>query len=292
MPAEAIHLSAFADSLVDSDAEATLRAKPLFELARLGALTIDFPYFERFPLAVLRYLLARPLAVSSWGDLFHKERPVSIGKNLLFTAKHLSGNKSTRDDAQRVLALGLGFLSHIAVDSSLHPMVNRLARERGARLGELAARQHNEVEKYQSVLFHEERLGFDFMGTDALRKHIAVEAQALHKDRALCAAFTFAVQNALHKPLAPNALRAWTKGYQQFVALVSSPAGKLLAPEPMKREVREELYRGASFDFSADYAQAVSRSRAVLNASLALYQDGRAKEAAFDALVPEGSIDQ
>lgn len=292
MPVEAIHLSALADSLVGSDAAHALDSKKLAQLARLGALIIDFPYFERFPLGVLRYLLERPLAVSPWGDLFHHQRPVTIGRHLILTAQKLSRNADSVDASQRVLALGLGYLSHVAVDASLHPMVNRLAAQRAARLHELPARQHSEVEKFQSVLFHEARLGFDFMGTRALRDHIAVDAHALHTDRALRAAFIFAVENALHKPLEPALIRAWARGYQQYVALVSSPAGKLIVPNKLKAEVREEVYAGERFSFAAHYAQAVTHSRAVLNAACALYHGGRSAELAFDDLLPEGSIDQ
>src|ERR1700712_1338640 len=168
MPVEAIHLSAFSDSLVGSSLPRHMHAGPLRELGRLGALVIDFPYFENFPLGVLRYLLERPTAQSAWGDLLHKGTPVRAAVSML-RAAHALRSSGQSAEADRVLAFALGFVSHLAVDRSMHPLVNRMARERAARLGGDPSHHHTEIEKFHSVLFHEQRLGFDFMGKPALR---------------------------------------------------------------------------------------------------------------------------
>lgn len=290
MPVEAVHLSALEDSLAGSAAELEIQSAPLHRLLRLGALVIDFPYFERFPLGVLRYLLARPLAQSHWGDAFHHQRPIGIGKQLLKAARTLR-EQHEDEAAARVLAVTLGYFSHAAVDRSLHPLVNRLAYLRGTRLGELPARQHSEVEKFHSVLFHEERLGFDFMGTRALREYIEIDAHAIHRDRALSQAFCAAVRHELSMELTPDLLRSWARGYTQYVALVASPFGKLIVPQKLKGEVREEVYEGAFGSFTAHFELAVVRSREVLDAACALYHGGAAEESVFDRILPEGTID-
>jgi hypothetical protein len=71
VPVEAIHLSAFLDSLPGSQARHLFARHELRELGLLGSVVIDFPYFDRFPAGVMRYLLKLPTAVSSWGSELH-----------------------------------------------------------------------------------------------------------------------------------------------------------------------------------------------------------------------------
>ena len=290
MPVEAVHLSAFSDSLARSGAPRSLREAPLEGLGRLGALVIDFPYFDHFPLGVLRYLLKRPTARSVYGDLLHHGTPVALATALLARVRTLRATPGTRDAGERVLALALGYVSHLAVDRTLHPLVNRLARARAARLGGDPLHQHTEVEKFQSVLFHEERLGFDFMGEPALRAHIAVDAHAIHRDAALRAAFIEAMGAAIGRAPSPRLLKRWARGYRQYVWLVSSPVGKTIVPEAIKREVRDEVYGGSWGTFVAAYGEAVGASREALDAALALAESSEAA-ARFDRILPEGPID-
>jgi Zinc dependent phospholipase C len=290
MPVEAIHVSAFSDSLTGSLAPARLRQGPLNALAKLGALVIDFPYFERFPLGVLRYLLKQPTAQSAWGDVLHKGTPVRAAVSMLQAARSLRAEGKS-EQAERVLAFALGFVSHLAVDRSMHPLVNRMARDRSIRLGGDAAHHHTEIEKFHSVLFHEERLGFDFMGKPALREHTEVDAHAIHRDPTLSRAFAGALSEATSLQTSPGLLAGWARGYRQYVWLVSGPAGKRLVPEQVKELVRSELYQGSPFgDFSDAYAEAVARSRQALEAALA-FTESADGEAAFARVLPEGPID-
>jgi Zinc dependent phospholipase C len=290
VPVEAIHLSAFLDSLAQSRARDALGADELRAIGRLGALVIDFPYFDRFPIGVLRHFLKLPTAVSDWGEALHHGRPVLVAKSMLEQARALRASEATGAEGARVLALALGFASHLAVDAALHPLVNRLARARAARLHDHPLRQHTEVEKFHSVLFHEARLGFDFMGRRELRDHIEVPAHALHRDAALRTAFSAGIATALERTPSPSLLRRWASGYVQYVWLVSSPAGKTLMPERVKHEVREEVFSGAWGSFDQAYAHAVERSRATIDAAFDFALDA-AHETAFDALAPPGAID-
>jgi hypothetical protein len=290
VPVEAIHLSAFQDSLVQSRAREALAGDELHAIGRLGAIVIDFPYFDRFPVGVMRHFLKLPTAVSDWGEALHHGRPVLVAKSMLACARVLRAEPSTRAQGARVLALALGFVSHLAVDASLHPLVNRLARARAQRLNDYPLRQHSEVEKFQSVLFHEARLGFDFMGRRELREYITVPAHAVHQDAALRDAFCAGLRDAIGRAPAPALLRRWAGGYTQYVWLVSSPAGKTLVPERVKREVREEVFSGAWGSFEAAYALAVESSREAMERALDLAQDST-REAAFEAATPVGAID-
>jgi len=289
MPVEAIHISAYLDSLTASSAGHALRQGQLRELGRLGCLAIDLPYFEHFPLGVARYLLKRPTAQSSWGELLHKGKPAQGALAMLALARAHRGQGRARE-AERVLALLLGFVSHLAVDRSLHPLVNRMARERARRLGRDVLHHHTEVEKFHSVLFHEERLGFDFMGRHELREHIAVDSDAIHRDADLRAAYVAALSATCGEPPGGELLRQWARGYQQYVWLVSSPVGKRIVPDAKKREVRAELYRGAFGSFVDAYGEAVGKSRDAIDATLCAFvaADGAALLA---RALPEGPID-
>lgn len=293
MPVEAIHLSAFADSVAQSRARPLLTAHPsLFSLGRLGALVLDLPYFERFPLGVMRHLLKRPTAVSRWGDALHFGTPVGILHRLLDQVRALSRGQaaeSIRFDAQRLLALALGVASHLAVDASMHPLVNRLAKERAARLADDPLRQHSEVEKFQSVLFHEQRNGFDFMGSPALRQHIDVPTASLHSDALLRESFLSALQATVGERPSAATLRDWCRGYAQFTWLLSSPLGKTLVPERAKVEVRQELFAGP--DFLGAYRQAVSASRRALDTTIDLAFNDASELAQSQAHLPTGPID-
>jgi hypothetical protein len=289
MPAEAIHLSALKDSTLGSAAEALMQKHE--RETRLGAIFVDLPYFDRFALGVLRYVLKRPVTSSPWGAAFHTERPVALGKALLREAAALRADRATRPEGDRLLALSLGYFSHLAVDTAIHPLVNRLARERARRLSDRPERQHTEVEKFQSILFHEQRLGFDFMGRSELSDYIGVEAGALLQAPLLLRAITRAVQDTLDRTLTPLLLRRWLRGYRQYAWLISGPAGKTILPAAAKEAVREESYEQCRFP--THFAAGVERSRRYLDGALAFHEAPRdpAVETALDTVAPEGPID-
>lgn len=290
MPVEAIHLSALQDSLLQSSAAPLLRKPEHLALARLGAVTIDFPYFDRFALGVARYLMKLPTATSAWGNLFHEQHPVLVTKLLLAQARARRQHAAQREAGERLLAFALGYASHIAVDRNMHPMVNRLAKLRAARLSDDWQRQHTEVEKFQSVLFHEQRNGFDFMGRSELRHHIAVEGRALHRDTDLREGYLAALHGAFGKAPERALVQRWAGGYTQYTWLVSSVFGKTLVPDRVKHEVRGEVYEGSDIQFTSAYSEAVAFSRRALDAALSLAEDPR-YEASFDELLPDGPID-
>ena len=291
MPVEAVHLSAFLDSVAGS------RAEPLFadprrrDLGRLGALIIDLPYFEHFPRGVARYLLKRPTATSRWGELLHLTRPVEVAHSFFESVRGLRAQPRCSSRADDLLAVCLGYVSHLAVDRSLHPLVNRLARECAERDGRAPGHHHGEVEKFHSVLFHEARLGFDFMGRRELREHIAVDAHAIHGDPTLRDAWLGGLGQALGRAPSASELKRWAKGYGQFVALVSSPFGKLIAPEAQKERARHQVYVGSWGSFDQRFDEAVTRSRESMDAALAAVEDPSGSVAAFQQVLPEGPID-
>lgn len=290
MPVEAIHLSALSDALRLLALPQAFATGEVREAARLGAVAIDFPYFDRFAISVARYYMKLPTATSHWGDLFHETRPVGVCKELLRQARMLRASAQARQSGERLLAFALGYVSHVAVDRALHPLVNELARARAERLADSPLRQHTEVEKFQSVLFHEERLGFDFMGRPALRQHISVDTGALTRDFWLCEAYRSALARAVGEAPTKDLLARWTRGYAQYTWLVSSPAGKTLVPEKVKRLVRAEVYDGPQVNFAAAYATAVEGCKTALAVALD-FAESESMQAPFDTWLPEGPID-
>ena len=166
MPVEAVHLSAFEDTLAVAPAILRRAIPPsLRDAARAGALFVDLPYFHWFAIGLVRYALRWPQAPSRWGDLLHQRAPIRLGVALGEAGAVLLRSAATAETGAYLRALALGYVSHAALDTLMHPLVNRLAAEQAAALGDTVARQHGEVEKIHSVLFHEERYGFDFLGT-------------------------------------------------------------------------------------------------------------------------------
>lgn len=290
MPVEAIHLSAFVDSLERSRAPLPLKQGRLRELGRLGSIAIDFPYFAQFKLGVVRYLLKRPTALSPWAKALHFTTPVAVAHALVERVRTLREHPSSVEQGEEVLALCLGYVSHLVVDRSLHPLVNQLARERTAKAGRNPDYHHTDVEKYHSVLFHESRLGFDFMGRRELAEHITVDAHALHRDVHLRDALCAGLERALGKVPVDAELRDWAAGYRQYVALVSSPFGKLLAPEAAKRSMHDQVYVGSWGTFPERYERAVKDASEAMEVTLDWVESpGRAND--FHRVLPEGPID-
>lgn len=293
MPAEAIHLSALDDTLRRLDAavrrEVGADDPELYQLLRLGAVMIDLAYFDRFALGVVRYLMKRPIATSPLGDQLHQHQPVRLAKALLRRARALRRERTTRHDGDRLRALALGFVSHIAVDGRLHPLVNQLAATRARRLGDRPARQHNEVEKFQSILFHEQRLGFDFMGDPRIVDYIAIHGQLLLDGGVIDRAYRESIAE-VHGSAPPTAvLSRWVRGYAQYGQLLGSWFGGRIMPVSVKEQVRDEVYQPTGQHFVEHYLEAVARSAKQVEAALAFVED--LDEVRFDRAVPEGSID-
>jgi hypothetical protein len=280
MPTEAIHLSALADTRAASDGAVQRLLAVHAREARLGAVLVDLPYFERFSVELVRYVAGRPPRPSRWGDLLHRKKPARVGLELLRAAR------AARRDG--FIALALGYLSHAAVDWALHPLVNRLARARAAARGSTESQQHREVEKFQSVLYHERRFGQDLMGTPDLVGYIDVDGPALLSDPEVERALGAATQAAFGETPAAGAWAAWARGYRSYVRVLGSPLGRLPAPDKAKARERAALYDEVAFE--SGYAAAVARSRRYVADAYALFEAGLDADDYF-AVIPEGSID-
>jgi hypothetical protein len=91
VPAEAIHLSALEDGLDALDPAPRRLLETHREAARLGAVLVDLPYFERFRWEVVRHVTRRPPRPSAWGDRLHRAAPSRVGLELLRAARCARG---------------------------------------------------------------------------------------------------------------------------------------------------------------------------------------------------------
>ncbi len=294
MPVEAVHQSALVDSLVCASAwvrRAT--AGPYRNATRLGAMFVDLPYFDRFALAVVRYALRRPQEYSHWGEVFHQKTPIALGRRLGEAGRRLSASTATEEAGKTLMALALGYFSHAAVDTSMHPAINRLARERAARSGLHPSQEHHEIEKFHSLIFHEQRFSADLMGTAKLQHYIEVDGRRLGDSGPVGDAVQAALM-AVHGQAPSRAdLRRYARGYLQYCSLIGNRViGPRIGPRPAREAARAEVFDG--FDFPAHFASAVRKSGQYLDALGAYLADGvfdESAQAALFAKVPEGSID-
>jgi hypothetical protein len=252
---------------------------------------VDMPYFEDFPVVVVKYLLKRPVAVTVWGDRFHYETPVGLGVEFLRGAQRLLERPSSRSAGEWLLSMALGYFSHLAVDSAIHPSVNRLAQQRALALKDTAARQHSEVEKFQSILYHEERHGFDFMGEPFLAHYIKTQPAPIWSESDLSGVVFPALQKVFGRTVTPRTFQNWARGYGQYGALIASFMGKTIAPPKQKELMRPEVYQNKlEGAFTDKFHVAVWRSRRYLDAALAFAQKQISEERLLQ-IAPEGSID-
>ena len=126
MPAEAIHLSALDDTLVALPLRlrATLVAPATWPVAKLGAMFVDLPYYEGITGTLLRHTLGLPPRPSSWGDVLHQRAPIALGVRLGELGVALQRQRALHKQGDALVALALGYISHAAVDTALHPLVN------------------------------------------------------------------------------------------------------------------------------------------------------------------------
>ena len=287
MPAEGIHLTALREAMASPALAAAVRRRLVRrdDAARFGALLPDLPYFHRYVIEVVRYVTRLPAQPSPWGAAIHDGGAVSLLTSLLAIARR------ERDDDLAAIALGLA--SHCAIDRALHPLVNALARAHPAGASHDAS--HREVEKFQSVCFHERYLGRDTMGTPAITRYLTI-----HLAGGLDARTSQLLREAWSAALgtAPTAreLAGFARGYAAHARLLGTPLGKRIAPPAAKDDARPRYLHGPWGSFESLLDAAITTSLAVLEAAGAVLDattpaDLDAARRALDARLPPGTID-
>ena len=287
MPAEGIHLTAlreaaFSGALAAEPRRAIVRYE---DAARLGAIVLDLPYFDRYLEEVVRYALRLPPQASPWGAAVHERAAVPIVRALLERARS--------ERSQRLLALALGAASHAALDRALHPLINALAR-RFAQ-GRSHDEAHREVEKFQSICFHEAYFGRDRMGTPGIVRLVAVPAVELLADPPVADALEAAYRAGVGEAEVQGALQRMALGYERHARLLGGPLGGVLASERDKEVARPRFLAGLWGRFEDVLSAAIQGIVPVLERAWAVYAASQGElegaRRAFEASLPLGSID-
>lgn len=286
MPAEGIHLTAIREATAAARLTPALRKRLVRhdDAAKFGAILVDLPYFHQFALEVLRYVAGIPAQPSRWGAELHDGGAVELLFALLDIARR------ERDDELAAIALGLA--SHCAIDRALHPLINALARLHREGANHDAA--HREVEKFQSICFHEVYLGGDRMGTPGITAHLRIRAMSALDDRRI-SLIREAWRIALGEAPSYDELLGFRRGYRAHCRLLGSPLGKRLAPPAAKERARPMYLRGAWGTFEGALDDAIAASVDVLDAAGAVLDatthDVPAARAHLASLLPRGTID-
>src|SRR4051812_22274464 len=286
MPAEAIHLTALREATA-SPALATAVRRRLVrrdDAARFGALVPDLAYFHRYTAEVIRYVIGAPARPSRWGAAIHDGGAVALLSSLLTIARR------ERDDELSAIALGLA--SHCAIDRALHPLINALARAHP--VGKSHDASHREVEKFQSICFHERYLGRDMMGTSSIAAYLTIHLANGLDDR-LNRLLREAWADGLGEAPAARELAGFVRGYRAHAWLLGTRLSKRIAPPAAKDEARPRYLSGAWGSFESLLEAAIATSIGVLDAAGTVLDattgDLDAARRQLARMLPPGTID-
>lgn len=120
----------------------------------LGSLGPDLPYYESMAKGAMDMLLSRsdkPMGVDQWSYQLHSKDPnVFPLKMIEIIWKETAIEVKDWDDTDRTkFAFVCGYLTHMAADQIIHPLVNRIAGPYYKR-GD-AREKHRECEVYQDI---------------------------------------------------------------------------------------------------------------------------------------------
>jgi Zinc dependent phospholipase C len=258
MPAEGIHLTALREAMASPALATSVRRRLIRrdDAARFGALVPDLAYFDRYVAEVIRYVAGVPARPSPWGAAIHDGGAVALLGSLLAIAR--------RERCDELAAIALGLASHCAIDRALHPLINALARAHP--VGDNHDASHREVEKFQSICFHEQYLGRDTMGTPAITGYLTIQL-ANGLDARLSRLVREAWSDALGAAPAERELAGFVRGYRAHARLLGTRLGARVAPPAAKDAARPRYLHGAWGTFAALLEAAIATSIGVLDAA-------------------------
>lgn len=132
----------------------------------LGSLGPDLPYYKSMVKAGVNLLLDRsdkPMGVDQWSYQLHSKDPNIFPLKMIeitWRESNLEIDQWEEDDQQKFSFI-CGFLTHIAADQIIHPIVNKIAGPyyKGGDHREV----HRECEVYQDVVIYQKLTGKDLM---------------------------------------------------------------------------------------------------------------------------------
>ncbi|MDR0476790.1 MAG: zinc dependent phospholipase C family protein [Desulfobulbaceae bacterium] len=175
---------------------------PHTKFFELGAVGPDYPY-----LSILSS------AGQEWADAMHYQRTGDRVKNGMQFVRDMSG-----PEKYKALAWLLGFISHIIVDVTIHPVIE-------LKVGPYAENKkaHRTCEMHQDVFIYKTMDVGDIYGHNFLQDGIAACADPDHADRldpTICAVWSFMLKTADSQMYHDNPpdFHAWHRWFKELVA--------------------------------------------------------------------------
>jgi hypothetical protein len=280
MPAPQLHLT-FAEELAHETAlagEVRVAAASEPRYLRLGSIFHDLAYYGNMPLMAIRYGLRRPAEPSAWGYRIHYDRP-DVFLACFIEAAHLAAGPLTRAERLAVVA---GLCSHAALDLSLHPLVNFIARRESLANGGAESHHHRLAEKYHALFYHLDVQGRDVIGSPEMQDKTRVTKQSSAIRRSAEPAIVDLALGAYHKMWGEAPARdewtGWVRSFAQFGMMVGyGPGAWLSRRNSVKLRTtanRVRYFQSREFDFYAFMAAARSRVTVITNRAYAYYTGG------------------
>jgi hypothetical protein len=121
----------------------------------LGSLGPDLPYYENVTMDALHTLFDRsdkPMGVDQWSYQLHSKDPNIFPLKMLEGIWRDRAGDAWDAEDERKFAFACGFLSHVAADQTIHPLVNLIS---GPYYGRGSNRKaHREAEIYQDLMLY------------------------------------------------------------------------------------------------------------------------------------------
>jgi hypothetical protein len=293
MPAAQLHLTFGATLAREPRLADEMRAACADEprYTRLGAIFHDLAYYGNMAIMAVRYGLRRPAEASYWGARVHYDRPDQYLAHFVATARSLDSQLSRRER----LALVAGFCSHVALDLSLHPLVNYIARRDRARFGGAESHHHRLAEKYHAMFYHLDSLGRDLIGSAEMIELTRVtKRSSLVRLAAEPPVVDFA--RAAYRSMwndAPSARqwRAWVRSFQHFGVLVASRVARRNSLRLRTDENRRRYFQCGEFDFYEFWEVGRQRGVEIANHAYRFFDRGDVTAAARAQLAADVALD-
>ncbi|MEW5854322.1 MAG: hypothetical protein AB2A00_36445 [Myxococcota bacterium] len=250
-------------------------------LALLGALLSDLPRFGAISKRGGLGQLARGLPGAELRDRLHGRGAVNLGLELM-------KNEGELGPLAR-LALGVGYFSHAALDSALHPVVDLLVRKDLELAGGEAEVWHARAELFQMLHLHQRLSGRDPDEDPELWRCTRLE-EVDQLDRALFHVATV-VARVLGDGPGEEAWRGFVDGLGRYAALVQGKLRKAEGGKEDEDDARSRYVTGCNLEEKFIHAQA--RAVAWTGRLGLAFEPGELEDLGLTALrtwFPDGSV--
>jgi hypothetical protein len=293
VPAPQLHLT-FGETLArDPQLAEPLRFACLAEprYTRLGAVFHDLPYYGNMVVMAIRYGFKRPAEESFWGERIHCDRPDEFLARFVMTARHLD-NPLTRDER---LAILTGLCSHAALDLSLHPLVNWIARRDASELGGAESHHHRLAEKYHALFYHLDSTGRDLIGSTEIHEKTRLAKRGslfrLATEAPLVELALASYRSMWGEAPSRREWMGWVRSFAHFGRLVGHRWARKNSLRLRTAENRDHYFRCREFDFYEFWEIGRRRGVELANRAYELFERADFSDAGLSRFIADIAFD-